>query len=448
MNKNIFKILSIFMLSFGFLVGFVFPFIAVAFGAPKDAIMNLKFFSLCIAAGLVLGIINIMLARYFIKRKISKLSDYMRFVEMKIGNINTTSHIDNIEKSQLCISSEDKIGDCARAFDSLLTRLIYHFKVEKVIRNFSNLLNSDLEISNMANKALQQLCANLSAKGGAIVMEKNGELKIISSHRIVSPETLLENKLLWEILKSGERQYLSMNNSVQLDGLLAKFRPSHTLIEPIKYQNILLGAVILANDEPFEDDSLQLLEILSNNIGLALRNAITHEQLSRLAAKDPLTDLYNRRFGLQRMREEYSRALRNRAPLGIAMIDIDYFKKINDTYGHLVGDKMIVEIANTIKGALRQGDIAVRYGGEEFMLVLPGASLRDCKILAERIRRLIEEMTITHLHQQIHCTISIGISSYPEYSIKKIDDLIECADKALYTAKQSGRNRFVAGHSN
>jgi diguanylate cyclase (GGDEF)-like protein len=405
-----------------------------------------KFFSLCIAAGLLLGTINMLLARVLFVKKISLLSDYMKFVENKISNINTISNIEDIEKCQLCIYANDKIGDCARAFDSLLVRLLYHFKIERVIRNFSNLLNSHLEISTMADQALLQLSSNLSAKGGAIVIEKNGELNIISSHRIVAPESLLENKFLWEILKSGNRQYLSMNNSVKLDGLLAKFRPSHTLIEPIKYQNILLGAVILANDEPFDEDSLQLLEILSSNIGLALRNAIMHEQLSRLAAKDPLTDLYNRRFGLQRIHEEFSRASRSNSPLGIAMLDIDFFKNINDTYGHLVGDKIIVEISNTIKNALRQGDIAIRYGGEEFMLVLPGASLRDCKITTERIRRLIEDLVVTHLHQQIHCTISIGISSYPEYKAKDIEALIECADKGLYTAKHTGRNRFVVGY--
>jgi diguanylate cyclase (GGDEF)-like protein len=446
MKKNVFRLLSIYMFVFCLLIGVSFPFIVVAFGGSKDIFINLKFFSLCVAAGLVLGFINNLLARALFVKKISRLSDYMRFVEMKISNINTTSHIEDIEKSQLCIDANDKIGDCARAFDSLLVRLLYHFKIEKVIRTFSNLLNSDLEISTMANKALLHLSSNLSAKGGAIIIEKNGELKVISSHRIVSPESLLENKLLWEILKSGKRQYLSMNNSVHLDGVLAKFRPSHTLIEPIKYQTELLGAVILANDEPFNEDSLQLLEILSNNMGLALRNAIMHEQLSRLAAKDPLTDLYNRRFGLQRMREEYSRALRNKAPLGIAMLDIDFFKAINDTYGHLVGDKVIVEISKTIKSTLRQGDIAIRYGGEEFMLILPGASLRDCKILAERIRRLIEDLVVTHLQYQIRCTISIGISSYPEYNVKKIEDLIECADKGLYTAKQAGKNRFVVGY--
>ncbi|MCK7486163.1 MAG: GGDEF domain-containing protein [Bacillus subtilis] len=163
--------------------------------------------------------------------------------------------------------------------------------------------------------------------------------------------------------------------------------------------------------------------------------------LQELAATDPLTSIYNRRFGTLRLDEEHSRAVRMNVPLGVMMCDIDHFKSVNDTYGHVVGDKVLIAVAQIVKRALREGDIALRYGGEEFIGVLPGASLQDTRLVAERIRRAVAESVINFMDQEIKVTISIGVAAMPETIVETAAQLVQAADKAMYRAKENGRNR-------
>ena len=132
---------------------------------------------------------------------------------------------------------------------------------------------------------------------------------------------------------------------------------------PVTFKSVPLGAVVLATSEAFAADGVGLLEHFRADLGLAVNNALAHDRLARLAAVDPLTDAYNRRFGLGRLREEYSRAVRAEAPLGVLMVDLDHFKAVNDTYGHLVGDRLLRAVAAACRRVIREGDVLVRYGG-------------------------------------------------------------------------------------
>lgn len=125
------------------------------------------------------------------------------------------------------------------------------------------------------------------------------------------------------------------------------------------------------------------------------------------------------------------------------MLDIDHFKQINDTYGHTVGDLVIKRVVEVAKSALREGDVLVRYGGEEFLAILPGADCEDSLAVAERIRCLVEETKLEHDQQVIPLTVSLGFASWPEQMVENEQDLIELTDKALYYAKENGRNRAV-----
>ena len=126
------------------------------------------------------------------------------------------------------------------------------------------------------------------------------------------------------------------------------------------------------------------------------------------------------------------------------MIDIDHFKIVNDTYGHIVGDKIIVLIAKTIASTIRIGDVMIRYGGEEFLCVLPGASQQDAHFVAERIRVLVKDTILKNDNQEIRVTVSLGTVSYPNKDINDIQQFINMADEAMYNAKESGRNRVVS----
>jgi diguanylate cyclase (GGDEF)-like protein len=154
--------------------------------------------------------------------------------------------------------------------------------------------------------------------------------------------------------------------------------------------------------------------------------------------------MFNRRFGMARLQEEYGRAVRSGSPVGICLFDLDHFKLVNDTYGHPTGDKVLVHVSKIMRGALREGDVALRYGGEEFMVVLPGASITDAFDIADRIRRLVAETAFQHGSNVLSITISGGAAAWPDFDAASADALVRRADESLYKAKEEGRNRIVA----
>ncbi len=156
---------------------------------------------------------------------------------------------------------------------------------------------------------------------------------------------------------------------------------------------------------------------------------------------DALTETYNRRFGLARLHEEFARSVRSGSPLGLLMLDLDHFKVVNDTFGHLVGDRVLRAAAAACRRIIREGDVLVRYGGEEFLILLPGAALADLAETGERVRRSIAAMVVADGDQRIGITVSIGGASFPEEGVESPDALVELADDALYAAKRSGRDR-------
>jgi diguanylate cyclase (GGDEF)-like protein len=158
------------------------------------------------------------------------------------------------------------------------------------------------------------------------------------------------------------------------------------------------------------------------------------------AIRDPLTELYNRRFMNENLSLEIARAKRLNFPITIFFLDIDHFKDFNDQYGHQVGDEILKGIGKILSTGLRAGDIACRFGGEEFIIVLPGMPKEKAKIMAERIKDRIRNLVIPNLDIKAKITISIGIAVYPQ-DATLIEELIFLADQALYFAKIKGRDR-------
>jgi diguanylate cyclase (GGDEF)-like protein len=155
--------------------------------------------------------------------------------------------------------------------------------------------------------------------------------------------------------------------------------------------------------------------------------------------------LYNRRFMEESLQREISRAARKQRDIGIIMADLDHFKKFNDVYGHAAGDKIITQVGKILRGKFREADIACRYGGEEFLIILPESSIEDTCRRAECIREEIKKMEINFQGQTLGTiTISMGVASYPAHGAK-MDELLRVSDNALYKAKQEGRDRVVSG---
>lgn len=164
--------------------------------------------------------------------------------------------------------------------------------------------------------------------------------------------------------------------------------------------------------------------------------------LQELAVRDSLTGLYNRRYLDETLEREVSRARREGIPLSLVMLDIDYFKRVNDTYGHQVGDEVLRTLAATLSADIRAEDVACRYGGEEFLILLPNMPLSNAMQRAEAWRSAVERLSIAHGNFRLTFTISLGVSAYPDHG-KTPDELTRCADQALYKAKRDGRNRVV-----
>jgi len=196
--------------------------------------------------------------------------------------------------------------------------------------------------------------------------------------------------------------------------------------------------------KPFQPDMVRLaIQRAFERIHLQRQLLEATRKLQMLAVTDDLTLLYNIRYFNKRLNVEFERARRYHLPLSCIMLDVDFFKRINDTYGHLKGDDVLRVIARIIKRSIRSSDVGARYGGDEFALLLPQTDRDRALMLAERIRESVGGYDFSHLITDLpHVTISLGIATYPDASIHRQQDLIHTADQVLYRAKQKGRNRI------
>jgi two-component system cell cycle response regulator len=167
-----------------------------------------------------------------------------------------------------------------------------------------------------------------------------------------------------------------------------------------------------------------------------------HENLLSSALRDGLTKLFNKRYLMDRLDSELKFAIRHETALSLLILDIDHFKKVNDTHGHLAGDAVLANLASVLGRAVRNEDVVARFGGEEIAIVLRAIGIEQAMQMAERVRKMIEQATVPFGGQELRATVSIGIGGYPTTPAKAPDELVEAADQALYRAKAAGRNRI------
>jgi two-component system, cell cycle response regulator len=202
-------------------------------------------------------------------------------------------------------------------------------------------------------------------------------------------------------------------------------------------------------DAPLNDQDIEFAEQIITAAVSALEKAydlesavMGQEQMRHLAETDPLTNCFNRRALMEKLEQEMDRAARYATMLTGMMIDIDNFKQINDTHGHLVGDRVLKQLANLLKREQRSVDIVARYGGEEFVVLLPETTSAESRNFAERILRRVAGYDFGESGKPVRVTISIGIASYPGERVTDGESLLRLADNHLYRAKSDGRNRF------
>jgi diguanylate cyclase (GGDEF)-like protein len=214
-------------------------------------------------------------------------------------------------------------------------------------------------------------------------------------------------------------------------------------VVPIMYKDKLLGIIYTENEDNkrFADVQMQFLTAVAQQLGTIMMNVRQYEHIKKLAITDGLTGLHTRQYFSERYAEEYAGAQRYNTPLCLIMIDIDDFKKINDTYGHVTGDKVLIAVSRMIQRKVRTYDIVARYGGEELILLLPRTALTDAFRIAERIRDSFHTLAFP-----FKITASIGLAAYPHHAQDK-EDLLMLADDAMYRAKHQGKDRIKVAHA-
>jgi diguanylate cyclase (GGDEF)-like protein len=259
----------------------------------------------------------------------------------------------------------------------------------------------------------------------------------------------LEGTLSGWVIRNNRELFLpDLRSNVQLEGvedfIVGKEKTSLSWMGvPLKASN-LLGLIALGSYEPnaFDGGDLELLSNLAQHVSLALDNAYRHTQVEEQARLDSLTGVFNHGYFLKRLAEQAQEAEQTHSQVSLIMLDIDHFKLYNDTYGHLVGDRILKALCTAIKRHIKQNDAVGRWGGEEFAISLPGASGADALRVAERIRLTMLSLQVEDRDQRTMPvpTVSQGIAVFPQEA-DEIYRLVDLADHRLYIAKERGRNQ-------
>jgi len=252
------------------------------------------------------------------------------------------------------------------------------------------------------------------------------------------------------VIKNQRELFLpDLREDVQLEGVqrfvIGREKTSLSWMGvPMKAENVN-GVIALASYNPnaFDQADMELLSNLAQHITLALDNTIRHAQVEEQARLDSLTGVYNHGYFLKRLAEQAEETSSTNTPLSLIMLDIDFFKQYNDTYGHLVGDRILNALCTAIKRHIKQADSVGRWGGEEFVISLPGATGEQAMLVAQRVSETMASLRVEDREQRTVPvpTVSQGIAVFPGEA-NEIYRLIDLADRRLYVAKERGRNQI------
>lgn len=313
-----------------------------------------------------------------------------------------------------------------------------------------------LHLSGHAGKEIAEKILD-SLKCGLILIDREGKVQLwndwIARHSGIPAEFAVGHSLeslfpdgLTAPFKTAIRNALLHKLPILLSNALhCSPLPIFPLPVTQQEQNRMQQSITLTPIVTAEARHLCLIQITDATLSVKREHALRSrsERLGRQASTDALTGAYNRRFFDERFTAEFGRAQRQTAPLSLIMLDVDYFKLYNDTYGHPAGDKVLVSIVKALKSQLnRPTDVVARYGGEEFAIILPDSNAEGSQIIAERLRGAVSNLNIPHSESAVadRITISIGIATYQPDTDCNTICFLEMADTALYDAKHGGRN--------
>jgi len=310
-------------------------------------------------------------------------------------------------------------------------------------------INRELNCSKIMESTLQHIIELFHAENGLAAryepQEKNLTIALsVPSGRYKIGKTLQLGEGPLGMAAQKKETIIQEGAQLTAEGTLADNSPTSNaavISIPLLSSSQLLGVMCIQTDgtKPFEFQDLYIAEMFAVQASAAMENARLLTEVQRLATTDDLTGLYNRRALMEIAQLEFERFLRYGFPLSVLMFDIDKFKKLNDQWGHLIGDEVLKELGKLCKLSLRNVDILGRYGGEEFIALLPQTALADAQHTAERLRSIIDNYPFYCRDQCLHITISIGVVEAQSQD-KSLDALLDRVDQAMYRAKAAGRN--------
>ncbi len=350
--------------------------------------------------------------------------------------------------------SQDEIGELADTFEVMRVNLKrmqadLREKYDEVqtLYGVAKDISSTLNFNDLLELILDRAMKIVMAERGSIMLldEDTQELRIAVAKGL--PPEVVENtrvkmgdRVAGHVLQTGRAMLIvdtlkSPNFSKLKDG---RILGGTMLSVPFIAKDKRLGVLNISKTTPYtlDDRDQELFMALANQAAISIENA----RLYTLAITDELTKLYIRRFFFQRLQEELRRARRYKSSCTVMMLDIDHFKKFNDTYGHAAGDQVLIHVSRIFKSCMRKVDIVSRLGGEEFAVVCPEQTADVAAIPAERIRKTIENALLDLGGTKVQVTVSIGLADFPKHASTQ-EQVMEFSDQALYHAKHTGRNR-------
>lgn len=356
-----------------------------------------------------------------------KFKDYYMNQQKNTGDVSLQDELAELEKRIYDLKNLIGLGISMASnlnFESLVESVLYSCIGQVFVEKVAILLQVDIDISSYYIHMAKGYDEEFEDQ--AIILEEGSPfLQFLEKNPVPVEKSELET--MPELQEDCKR----------LAGLTPK------LIVPMKSKNALNGMIILGDKftgEDFTGNEKEFLRDLAKFAAIAVENS----RLYLMATLDRMTRLYIHHYFQERMTEEIKRSNRSGLPVSLIMFDIDHFKNFNDTYGHQQGDIVLKEVAEIIKSSLRSIDIASRYGGEEFAVILPETKIKDASAIATRLRKNIMNYEFSGQDDPLHVTVSLGVAEYDSSRDVTSESLIKRADMALYKAKQSGRNCVVA----
>jgi diguanylate cyclase (GGDEF)-like protein len=329
-------------------------------------------------------------------------------------------------------------------------RLEQHSSGLAELNRYASMLQNCIHVEEAVQLSTQLLSKLLPNSGGTLYRIRASrdyaeEVTHWGQH-VVDSETMLPPTDCWGLRRSQLHQSDNTQHKVlcaHVKQVSAEMAAATTCI-PLTAQGVQLGFIYISSAQPVAEDRLDLLQALAEQLSMALHNISLQERLRVQSIRDPLTGLFNRRYLEESLARELARCERRGLPFSLLMLDVDHFKAFNDQQGHPGGDALLEGLGQVLRTQSRAEDIACRYGGEEFTLILPETNMEQARRRAEEIAASVRTMRIEHMgHTLPTVTASIGVASYAGTGDSG-EALLARADRALYRAKREGRDRTVA----